>query len=51
MVLLPNEGRAVGDISGGGAWCRFTVEGSTKKFRAAAIYDDGGEYTVSIPAQ
>ena len=49
MVLLPNEGRAVGDISGGGAWCRFTVEGSTKKFRAAAVYDDDGAYTVSDP--
>jgi len=50
-VLLPNEARALGDISGGGAWCRFTVEGSTKKFRAAAVYDDGSAYTVSIPAQ
>jgi hypothetical protein len=50
-VLPPNEGRALGDISGGGAWCRFTVEGSTKKFRAAAVYDDGSAYTVSIPAQ
>jgi len=50
-VLLPNHGRAVGDITGNGVWCRFTVEGSTKKFRAAAVYDDGSAYTVSIPAQ
>ena len=50
-VLLPNETHALGDISGAGAWCRFTVEGSTKKFRAAAVYDDGSAYTVSIPAQ
>jgi hypothetical protein len=50
VLLLPNEASAVGDLTGGGAWCRFTVEGSTKKFRATAIYDDGSAYTVSIPA-
>lgn len=50
-TLLPSEALAVGDISGDGAYCRFNVDGSTKKFRAAAIYDDGSTYTVSIPAQ
>jgi hypothetical protein len=44
------QGTAWGDGSGNGAWCRFTVDGSTKKYRAMAIYDNGTAYTVSVPA-
>ena len=48
--LAPNEGTAL--YSGtGGAWCSFTVEGSAKKYRGVAVYDDGAGYTLSIPAQ
>jgi hypothetical protein len=40
------------DISGGnGTWCRFTVDGSAKKFRAVAAYADGTKYTVANPAK
>jgi hypothetical protein len=49
--LLPDQGTAWGDGTGNGTWCRFTVDGSAKKFRAIAIYDKGaGGYTVTIPA-
>ena len=51
MPVLPGQGTAVGDGSGNGAWCRFTIEGSAKKYRAMAIYDNGTAYTVSVPAQ
>jgi hypothetical protein len=51
MLLLPNEGQSIGDASGNAAWCRFTVDTSPRKFRAAAIYDSGTAYTVSIPAE
>jgi hypothetical protein len=50
QTVLPSQGAAFGDGSGNGAWCRFTVDGSTKKYRAMAIYDNGAAYTVSIPA-
>jgi hypothetical protein len=49
-TLGPNQGTAWGDASGNGAWCRFTVDGSAKKYRAVAIYDNGTSYTVSLPA-
>jgi hypothetical protein len=49
--LPPNNGTALGDGSGNGAWCRFTVDGSAKKFRAMAIYDNGSAYTTSVQAQ
>jgi hypothetical protein len=51
LMLLPNKGQAIGDASGGAAWCRFTVEGSSRKFRTAAVYDSGTAYTVSIRGQ
>jgi hypothetical protein len=51
QTVLPSQGTAWGDGSGNGAWCRFTVDGSSKKYRAMAIYDNGSAYTVSIPAQ
>jgi hypothetical protein len=44
-------GSAWGDGSGNGAWCRFTVDGSPKKYRAAALYDNGSAYTTSLSAQ
>ncbi len=48
----PNTGQALAAFPGsGGAWCRFTVDGATKKFRGVAVYDDGLGYTLSIPAQ
>jgi hypothetical protein len=50
QTVLPSQGTAWGDGSGNGAWCRFTVDGSAKKYRAMAIYDNGSAYTVSIPA-
>jgi hypothetical protein len=51
VTLSPNEGHSLASASGYAAWCRFTVIGSTKLFRAVAVYDDGGTYTVAIPAQ
>ena len=50
VPLPPSAGFAHSDTSGGAAWCRFTVSGSAKKFRALAVYDDGTHYTVSVPA-
>jgi hypothetical protein len=50
FTLQPNEGQALGDGTGAGAWCRFTVDGSTKKYRAMAIYDNGTAYTTSVQA-
>jgi hypothetical protein len=50
QLLVPEQGTALGDGSGSGARCRFTVSGSTKKVRAIAMYDNGSAYTVAIPA-
>lgn len=50
-ILAPGQGDAL-LAAGGSAYCRFTVtKGSSKKVRAAALYDDGAGYTVAIPAQ
>jgi hypothetical protein len=50
--LAPGETNGVSAGPGNGVWCRFTaVSGSTKSLRGAAIYDDGSEYTMAIPAQ
>ena len=49
--LLPNHGHAVASASGSAAWCRFTVDGSARSYRAVAVYDKGGKYTTAIPAQ
>jgi hypothetical protein len=51
ITVQPSSGTAVGDGSGQGSWCRFTVTGSSKKYRAMAIYDNASAYTVSVPAQ
>ena len=50
IPLQPGQGLAFSNNTGTGAWCRFTVDGSTKKYRALAIYDNATDYTVSIPA-
>jgi hypothetical protein len=51
-TLGPEQGNALGEASPlGGARCRFTVSGSTKKVRAIAVYDNGSAYTVAFPAQ
>ncbi len=47
----PNTGTFIGACSGSGAWCRFTIKGSPKKYRAVAIYENGGVFTTAIPAQ
>jgi hypothetical protein len=49
--LSSGNGDALGDWSGNGAYCRFTVTGSAKLFRAMAIYDSGSGYTITVPAQ
>jgi hypothetical protein len=49
--LAPSTGTSQVDTTGLGAWCRFTVNGSTKKYRAAALYSISGVYTASIPAK
>src|SRR5262249_43407366 len=55
-TLAPSNGLYHNDSSGNGAWCRFTVNASTKRFRGIAIYDalvSGGatndHYTMTIP--
>ena len=53
VTLPPNTGTFLGDTSSNsGAWCKFTVDGSPKKYRATAIYDNPspGMYTSAIPA-
>jgi len=51
-TLAPFQGTALGEGGGlQGAYCRFTVSGSAKKYRAMAIYDNGTSYTVAVPAQ
>jgi hypothetical protein len=47
----PNKATASGDTSGNGAWCRFTINTSSKKFRAMAVYAGASGYTVAVPAQ
>ena len=51
FTLQPDEGFALAEFTGTGAWCRFTVDGSPKKWRALAVYDDGTNYTAVINAQ
>jgi hypothetical protein len=50
FTLPPNNGFYHADFSSIGAYCRFTVNGSTKKYRGIGIYDDNSTYTVAIPA-
>ena len=49
ISLSSGHGTAIGSIAAG-AYCRFTVAGSKAKYRAMAIYNNGSEYTVSVPA-
>jgi hypothetical protein len=49
-MLAPNTGDYSWDSAGFGAFCRFAVNTSTKKFRAFAIHDDALTYTVTLPA-
>jgi hypothetical protein len=47
LVLAPSTAAtllASGDFDQA-AMCRFTVDGSTKKYRAVATYNDGAQYT------
>ena len=50
VTLQPNQAIALADTSGQGGWCRFTVDGSARKYRATAMYHNGTNYTVSMPA-
>lgn len=53
LVLAPQTGAsltATGFLNT--SWCRFTVEGSPKKYRAGAAYSNATEgYTTWTPAQ
>jgi hypothetical protein len=52
LVLNPQTGASQTDTGFGGAWCRFTVDGSPKKYRAGAAYSNATEgYTTWTPAQ
>ena len=51
VTVEPNQGTYLPDGSGQGAWCKFTVNTSPKKFRAMAIYSGAHGYTASVPAQ
>ena len=42
VTLAPQTGLSASDAINDASWCRFTVDGSTKKYRAAAVYSDGG---------
>jgi hypothetical protein len=49
--LSSGHGEYLGDSSGNGAYCRFTVTGAKTLFRAMAIYANGSGYHVIVPAQ
>jgi hypothetical protein len=52
LTLASMEGTAFSDGgTGDGVSCRFTVSGSSKKWRGVAVYDNGTDYTMAIPAQ
>ena len=50
QTVLPGTGTYFGPSTAAAAYCKFTVTGSTKNLRAMAIYDNGTDYTVSLPA-
>jgi hypothetical protein len=50
LAINPTAGTAFPDTTGAGAYCRFSISGSTRKVRAMAIYDNGAAYTTSVPA-
>jgi hypothetical protein len=52
LTLASNEATAFSDGgTGDGVSCKFTVSGSAKKWRGVAVYDNGTDYTIAIPAQ
>lgn len=51
LVLAPSTGATLPVTAGTSARCRFTVDGSAKKYRAAAAYENGARYTIVVPAQ
>lgn len=51
VTLAPSTGTSFGDSTDEVAWCRFLVSGSTKKYRAAAVYSDTGVYTTGHVAK
>jgi hypothetical protein len=51
QTLNPQQGLSIGDAVNTVAWCRFTVDGSTKKYRAAAVYSNGGLLSSSVVAK
>lgn len=51
LVLAPQTGASITNSNLDGSWCRFTVDGSPKKWRAVAIYGDATKYTTVNIAQ
>ena len=53
LVLPPYTGATLTSVTDPyAAWCRFTVDGSPKKYRAGAAYSNATEgYTTYTPAQ
>ena len=52
ITVASYTGATVSDPSNSSAWCRFTVDGSPKKYRAAAVYSTATHgYTTVTPAQ
>jgi len=52
LSLASYEGTAFSDGgTGNGVSCKFTVSGSAKRWRGVAVYDNGTDYTIAIPAQ
>ena len=51
ITLGPSQGISFGDVVNQVAWCRFIVDGSPKKYRAAAVYSDTGVFTTGHVAK
>jgi hypothetical protein len=52
ITLASFEATAFSDQgTGTGVSCRFTVSGSSNQWRGVAVYDNGTDYTMAIPAQ
>jgi hypothetical protein len=52
LVLAPSTGASITATDPFASWCRFTVDGSPKKYRAGAAYSNATEgYTTYTPAQ
>jgi hypothetical protein len=52
LSLASYEATAFSDGgTGDGVSCKFTVSGSAKRWRGVAVYDNGTDYLMSIPAQ